>query len=293
MNIVRITSGLGNQMFQYAFYRALKANWPETKIDVSEFRHRRHHNGYELEQVFDIVPDHASRRECDSLADLSKDLLSEFRRRFLRVQLNCTGTLVRESELGAWFHPELLTMRNGYFQGFWQTERYFLPVARPLRTAFTFKQPMDAGNSRIAEDIGSCDAVSIHVRRGDYVKKRRLETIGSVCSPKYYRDAIARIRARVPQPRFFVFSDDPAWVRDNVKLDDALQVDINTGGASFRDMQLMSLCKHNIIANSSFSWWGAWLNANPGRLVLAPDVWSRDASMPDVVPEGWLRIETA
>jgi hypothetical protein len=293
MNIVRITSGLGNQMFQYAFYRALKANWPETKIDVSEFRHRRHHNGYELEQVFDIVPDHASRKECDSLADQSKDLLSEFRRRFLRVQLECTGTLVRESELGACFHPELLTMRNGYFQGFWQTERYFLPVAGPLRTAFTFRQPMDAVNSRIAEEIGSCEAVSIHVRRGDYVKKRRLETIGSVCTPRYYRDAIAQIRARVPQPRFFVFSDDPAWVRKNVKVDDALHVDVNTGPASFRDMQLMSLCKHHIIANSSFSWWGAWLNSNPGRLVLAPDVWLRGASMPDVVPEGWLRVTTA
>ena len=292
MNIVRITSGLGNQMFQYAFHRALKANWPETKIDVSEFRHRRHHNGYELEQVFDIAPDHASGAECDSLADVSKDLLSEFRRRILHVQLNCTGTLIRESELGARFHPEILTMRNGYFQGFWQTERYFLPVARSLRTAFTFRQPMDAGNIRIAEEIGSCDAVSIHVRRGDYVKKRRLETIGSVCSPRYYRDAIEQIRARVAQPRFFVFSDDPAWVRENLKVDDALHVDINAGGASFRDMQLMSLCKHNIIANSSFSWWGAWLNANPGRLVLAPDVWIRGASMPDVVPEGWLRVET-
>jgi hypothetical protein len=292
MNIVRITSGLGNQMFQYAFYRAVKANWPDTRIDVSEFRHRSHHNGYELEKVFDVSPDHASREERDSLADLSKDLISEFRRRILNVRLKCTGTLVRESELGAWFHPELLTIRDGYFQGFWQTERYFLPVARQLREELTFRQPMDAGNRRIAEDIASCDAVSIHVRRGDYVKRRRLETAGSVCSPKYYRDAIAQVRARVRHPRFFVFSDDAAWARENVKVDNSLHVDINQGRASFRDMQLMSLCKHSIIANSSFSWWGAWLNANPGKLVLAPDVWLRDASMPDVVPEGWQRIET-
>jgi hypothetical protein len=292
MNIVRITSGLGNQMFQYAFYRAVKANWPDTRIDVSEFRHRSHHNGYELEKVFDVSPDHASREERDSLADLSKDLISEFRRRILNVRLKCTGTLVRESELGAWFHPELLTIRDGYFQGFWQTERYFLPVARQLREELTFRQPMDAGNRRIAEDIASCDAVSIHVRRGDYVKRRRLETAGSVCSPKYYRDAIAQVRARVRHPRFFVFSDDAAWARENVKVDNSLHVDINQGRASFRDMQLMSMCKHSIIANSSFSWWGAWLNANPGKLVLAPDVWLRDASMPDVVPEGWQRIET-
>ena len=292
MNIVRITSGLGNQMFQYAFHRALKANVPDTKIDVSEFRHRRHHNGYELERVFGIVPDHASRRECDSLADQSKDLLSELRRRWLGVKLNCTGTLIRESELGAWFHPELLTMRNGYFQGFWQTERYFLSVARSLRAELTFKQPLDDGNRRIAEDIGSCNAVSIHVRRGDYVKKRRLETVGSVCSPRYYRNAIDHVGAHVRQPRFFVFSDDAAWVRENVKVDNAVHVDINTGRASFRDMQLMSLCKHNIIANSSFSWWGAWLNAHPGKLVLAPDVWLRGESTPDVVPGSWLRIGT-
>jgi len=292
MNIVRITSGLGNQMFQYAFYRAVKANVPDTKVDVSEFRHRNHHNGYELEQVFDIVPDHASRKECDSLADLSKDLLSEFRRRWLHVKLNCTGTLIRESEMGASFHPELLTMRNSYFQGFWQTERYFLPVAQSLRKELIFQQPLDAGNRRIAEDIGSCNAVSIHVRRGDYVKKRRLETLGSVCSPKYYRNAIDHVGAQVRQPRFFVFSDDAAWVRENVKVDDAFHVDINRGRASFRDMQLMSLCKHNIIANSSFSWWGAWLNAHPGKLVLAPDIWLRDARMPDVVPGSWLRIKT-
>jgi hypothetical protein len=292
MNIVRITSGLGNQMFQYAFYRAVKAGTPDTKVDVSEFRHRSHHNGYELEQVFDIVPDHASREECDTLADLSKDLVSEFRRRWLHVKLNCTGTLIRETELGAWFHPELLKMRNSYFQGFWQTERYFLPVAHSLRKELRFKQPMDAENGRIAEDIGSCNAVGIHVRRGDYVKKRRLETLGSVCSPRYYQKAIDHMSAHVRQPRFFVFSDDAAWVRENVKVDNAVHVDINKGRASFRDMQLMSLCKHNIIANSSFSWWGAWLNANPAKLILAPDVWLRDASMPDVVPESWQRIET-
>jgi hypothetical protein len=292
MNIVRITSGLGNQMFQYAFYRALKANVPDTKMDVSEFRHRRHHHGYELERVFNIVPDHASRKECDALADLSKDLLSEFRRRWLHVELNCTGTLIRESELGASFHPELLTMRNCYFQGFWQTERYLLPVARSLRKELTFKQPLDDGNRRIAQDIASSNAVSIHVRRGDYVKKRRLETVGSVCSSTYYRNAIDRVDASVRQPRFFVFSDDPGWVRENVKIDDAFYVDINTGRASYRDMQLMSLCQHHIIANSSFSWWGAWLNADPGKLVIAPDIWLRDARMPDVVPGSWLRVKT-
>ena len=292
MNIVRITSGLGNQMFQYAFHRALKANDPDTKMDISEFGHRRHHNGYELERVFDIVPDHASRKECDSLADLSKDPISEVRRRWLKIQLNCTGTLIRESELGGSFHPELLKMRNCYFQGFWQTERYFLSVAEPLRREFTFQQPLDARNRRIAEDIDSCNAVSLHVRRGDYVKKRQIGTLGSICSLTYYQGAIDHVRAQVRQPRFFIFSDDSAWARENLKVDHALHVDINTGPASFRDMQLMSLCKHNVIANSSFSWWGAWLNSHPGKLVIAPDIWIGEERMPDVVPEGWLRIKT-
>jgi len=292
MNIVRITSGLGNQMFQYAFYRALKANGPNTKVDISEFRHRTHHNGYELERVFHVVPDQASRKECDSLADLSMDLLSEFRRRWLRIRRNCTGTLIRESELGASFHPELLTMRNCYFQGFWQTERYFLPVARSLREELTFRQPLDAGNGRMAEDIASCNAVSIHVRRGDYVKKRRLWSLGAVCSSTYYRNAIDHVGAHVRRPRFFVFSDDLDWARQNVNAEDVVHVDINRGSASFRDMQLMSLCKHHIIANSSFSWWGAWLNAHPGKLVIAPDIWLRDAAMPDVVPGSWMRVRT-
>jgi len=290
MNIVRITSGLGNQIFQYAFYCALKNNIPDTKMDISEFRYRKHHYGYELEKVFNIRPDYASKKECNKLADVSKDWLSEVRRKYFNIKLKTSGILVKEEILETQFHPDLLTIDNGYFLGFWQTEKYFAAVEQQLRNELTFKQPVDEENKKIIDEIVTCDAVSIHIRRGDYIKKRRLETVGSVCSLNYYQLSINYIRSKVKQPRFFIFSDDINWVKENLKIDNAYFVDINTGQNSFKDMQLMSLCKHNIIANSSFSWWGAWLNGYAEKIVIAPDIWFRDVPMQDIVPEKWIKI---
>lgn len=291
MNIVRITSGLGNQIFQYAFYRALKSNIPHTKMDISEFKHRSHHNGYELERIFNILPDYASKKECNSVADMSKDLWSDIRRKYLKINLKSSGRLISENVLGHFAHPDLLTMEDSYFQGFWQSEKYFIQIQDQLRKELTFKPPLDEANRLIAVDIEAKNSVSLHVRRGDYVKKRRVDTFGTVCSPDYYQKAIEWIQSRVDDPHYFIFSDDMAWVKANIIMDNAVYVDINSGKNSYKDMQLMSKCKHNIIANSSFSWWGAWLNSNPDKIVVAPGMWFRDAEMPDIVPESWYKID--
>ncbi|MDP4239384.1 MAG: alpha-1,2-fucosyltransferase [Bacteroidota bacterium] len=290
MNIVRITSGLGNQIFQYAFYRALKNNVPDTKMDISEFKYRKHHYGYELERVFTIKPNYASRKDSNTLADVSKDWFSELRRKYFKITLKSTGRLLDEKILGTHFQPDLLTVENGYFKGFWQTEKYFMDIAEQLRNELTFKQTVDEQNKKIADEIMACNAVSIHIRRGDYIKKRRFESVGSVCSLNYYQLGINYIQSKTKQPRFFVFSDDINWAKENLKINNAYFVDVNTGKNSFKDMQLMSLCKHNIIANSSFSWWGAWLNANAQKIIIAPSIWFRNAPMPDIVPENWIKI---
>lgn len=293
MNIVRITSGLGNQMFQYAFFKAIKHRNPNTKMDISEFRHRRHHQGYELEKLFSIETVYASRKECNQLADVSKDFISDIRRK-LGFHLSTQGTLIDEGEIGVFFHPEFLSRHidHHYFWGYWQTEKYFEDIAAELRTDFAFALPLDARNLKIAEAMEKENSISIHVRRGDYLKKRRVETIGSVCTLAYYHDAVTYIKERVGNPSFFIFSDDLEWVKEHLKIENANYVDNNIGADSYKDMQLMSLCKHNVIANSSFSWWGAWLNANPDKIVIAPDVWMKDEAIPDIVPEKWKRILT-
>lgn len=291
MNIVRITSGLGNQMFQYAFYRALKENNPHTKMDISEFTYRRHHNGYELDRIFSIDPDYADKKECDAMADLSKDFFSEFRRKVLKIKKKMSTTLIREDEIGTFYHPELLKMDHCYFQGFWQTEAYFSAIRHLIRADFTFKNRLDAKNQLLLESIAVCQSVSIHVRRGDYVKKRRRESFGSVCTPEYYLQAIDYIEKEIENPVFFVFSDDIPWVRENMNIRHAQYIDWNNGADSYKDMQLMSNCRHHIIANSSFSWWGAWLNPRPKKIVVAPSVWFRDADMPDIIPPEWVTIE--
>ena len=289
MNIVRINAGLGNQMFQYAFFRALKTIYNDTKIDISEFKYRKHHNGYELEKIFNITPNYASAKESNAMIDMSKNLFADIRRTIFKIKYKGNGELVQEQD--ARFHPEFLTKTNAYFIGYWQTEKYFLPVADVIRKEFSFRNELDRENKQIAEQIKNSHAVSIHVRCGDYLKKRRIDSFGSVCTPIYYNNAIDYIQSKAGNVRFFVFSDDIAWTKSNLQLPaNAVFVDINHGKESYKDMQLMSLCRHNIIANSSFSWWGAWLNSNPDKIVVAPGIWFRGTEMPDVLPEAWIKM---
>lgn len=290
MNIIRITSGLGNQMFQYAFFCALREISSDTKMDISEFKHRKHHYGYELEKIFNIVPVYATRKEVETLADVSKDFFSDFRRKFLNIHLKTSGMLITEGEIGAGFHSELLHRQNTYFQGYWQTEKYFNTIKEIIKGNFTFKIELDAENRQLANQISTCNSVSIHIRRGDYMKSRRFHQTGSVCSPAYYRRAIDYIQSHTKDAFFFFFSDDIDWVKANLEFPNACYVENNKGKDSYMDMQLMSLCKHNIIANSSFSWWGAWLNSYSEKIVIAPDIWFRNVDMPDIIPDDWIRI---
>lgn len=290
MNIVRITSGLGNQLFQYAFYKALKAKQPDTKMDISEFKYRKHHYGFELEKIFHIAPDYATKEECNYLADVSKDWVSEFRRKYLHFHLPAHGKLIKEDVIGTAFHPELLSARNSYFWGYWQTEKYFSDISSLLLKELTFSELTDEENLKTAELIQKQESVSIHIRRGDYIKKRRIDICGSVCTLNYYQQAIAHILANTNNPHFFIFSDDLSWAKENLVLPNAYFVDTNRGIDSYKDMQLMSLCKHNIIANSSFSWWGAWLGQYDKKMVVAPNIWFRNDPLPDILPDSWVKI---
>lgn len=182
---------------------------------------------------------------------------------------------------------------GGYLQGYWQSERYFLKHKGTIRSDFTFRQPPSGQNAELSRTILNSVAVSIHVRRGDYVSNAKTFAKHGTCTPEYYFKAIEIVRQRVPEARFFAFSDDPQWVAEVLapRYPGLVLVDHNQAEDSYNDMRLMSLCWHHIIANSSFSWWGGWLNPDPGKIVIAPRNWfANGKDSTDLIPETYIRL---
>lgn len=294
MIIVNVIGGLGNQMFQYAAARTLAlARGLPLRLDVSGFDGYGLHHGFELQRVFRCEVPLASAEEVRSV--LGWRAVPVIRRLLARQELaSFRGkSFVVEPHFHYW--PGLRDVpATAYLHGYWQSERYFADAAAAIRAEFTFRQPPSASNAAIAEKIGAGGtAVSLHVRRGDYVSDARTHATLGVCSPDYYRTAVRYIAERVETPEFFVFSDDIAWARANLELGHPCHfIDHNRGAESYNDMRLMSLCRHHIIANSSFSWWGAWLNPRDDKIVVAPARWfaSGKRRLDDLFPRGWVTL---
>ena len=179
---------------------------------------------------------------------------------------------------------------NAYLFGFWQDYRYFSSIEETLRKELTFKNEPTGSNEVMLNVIRSSNAISIHMRRGDYLTDSNvLENVGT-CDLAYFRNAVEEMAQGVPNPVFYFFSDDPGWVKDNFRIPyDTIYVDINSEEMAFEDLRLMSNCRHHILANSSFSWWGAWLCDNQAKKVIAPRVWR--AKGPNMfLPAGWKTI---
>ncbi|MBQ7259372.1 MAG: alpha-1,2-fucosyltransferase, partial [Paludibacteraceae bacterium] len=263
---------------------------PDTKIDASIYRYRPSHNGYELERIFAIHPEHATIAERNQMVDIGKDLFSEIRRA-LGWKKRTTGQLVIEPDPAQGWCPELLHADNCYLQGYWQSEKYFAEVKEQVRQDFQFCLPLSPEDEQWAKQIQNSNSVSVHIRRGDYLKKRRVEDY-NVCSVSYYRSAVKTIQAQVEHPVFYVFSDEPEWGKaQEIFPEGTIFVSGHTGEKAYIDMQLMSLCRHHIIANSSFSWWGAWLGQQEETITIAPDTWFRNRPRPDIIPQEWTTID--
>lgn len=301
MLIVRIMGGLGNQMFQYALYKKLIQMGKNVKIDISSYNNYQKHNGYELERIFKIHPAVCSLEEAMRYIEpyqkkkKSKKLSDRFFKiieRFLFSKKLITPAYINQME-----HPNsayLLRAKNGYLSGYWQGEKFFHGAEDAVIADFAFDiEKFDAKNKEIAKEIINANSVSIHIRRGDYYSDPdSYKILGDICGLDYYNKALQKIVDLVSEPIFYVFSDEPQWVKENLNIPNAHYIDWNRGESSFNDMLLMSLCKHNIIANSSFSWWGAYLNRNNNKIVLAPGTWNRitkNKSL-DIVPANWIRI---
>jgi hypothetical protein len=284
MLIIQLTGGLGNQMFQYAASKALaiKLN-TELYLDKTHFfttpMGKKNLRSYELSQF--------------SIDQKFRQPTFHWIKKYLKVKQVYSGfkTYV---EPHVHFSSVFFNITDKtYIEGFFQSEKYFKDYEAEIRNDFKFKNPPQGLNLELFKKIQGCNAVSVHVRRGDYVNNPETLKLHGICGLDYYQNAVELIAEKVENPYFFLFSDEPEWVQKNLKLSHPYEViSHNKGASSFEDMRLMSTCKHNIIANSSFSWWGAWLNNNLGKTVIAPKHWfvNPNWDSKDIIPNSWIKI---
>ena len=296
MIIVRLCGGLGNQMFQYAAARSLAYFLNSTlKIDSFQFKKKYISNvtnrEFELNKL-NISAIQASQWEILKLNQFenlqAKKSFSIFSP-ILSVILK--SKVIRERSFA--FDPSIFSHSgNLYLDGYWQSEKYFLGIQELIRREFSIRVPLSKESQIFYEQIKSRTSVSLHVRRGDYILNPETNEFHGVCSLSYYKECIDKISTLVNKPNFYIFSDDPDWAKQNLEIKHPTTFVSSGSGKSYEEMFLMSQCNHHIIANSTFSWWGAWLNQQPNKIVLSPKKWfnRNDIDTSDLIPENWIRI---
>ncbi len=284
MVIARIKGGLGNQMFQYAAAKALALhNNTQTKLDISEYSTDQLRN-FDLSKL-NVDISVATESEIKSLkANNSID----------RVISRLTPLNKRRFYKEPFFHFDNNFFKLGhniYIQGYFQSEKYFNPIEKIIRKEYTLKDSIKFKVEKLSHELQYVNSVSIHIRKGDY-KNKETQNVHGILPLLYYHEAIRKISHLVDHPKFYIFTDDKRWVEENFKVPNSTIVSGNFSTDHFEDLYLMTQCSHNIIANSSFSWWGAWLNANPNKHVIAPLKWFNNgpADIQDLIPETWIKI---
>lgn len=286
MFIVSINGGLGNQLFQYAFGRHLAhLHQTEVRFDLSVFDSPEH-RAYALNH-FNTTVNKAKQRELPfHIRKGYKNL------RLVRSLLNrffYPYNIIKQKQFN--FNPAYLAeTKNAYYWGYWQSEKYFYGVNDLIKQELTFKEDIPNADKSLIQKIEEKNSVCLHIRRGDYVGHSLLP----VCDLSYYKKAINIIATKVQQPYFFIFSDDIGWCKNNIFI--AHEHEFVNTGEPYRDLRLMTHCKHNITANSSFSWWGAYLGKYEDKIVISPKQWfveeadQNNYSTKDIIPQNWTTI---
>lgn len=295
MIIVKLEGGHSNQLFQYAAGRRLAHKlgvelfmdkwWFENVVDTDSSR-LYELGDYRFAQKFIDRSDFA----------LVEDKPDNFKVRLYQLTKGRSKPRVKHfRQKGHGFNKEVLSLPdNTYLDGWWQSEKYFKDIRPLLLKEVELKTKPAAKNVKWLKQIQSSNSVSLHIRRGDYVENKLTNKFHGTVAPAYYQKALAFLTKKTGQKdfRLFVFSNDISWCKQNLKFDySTVFIDGQNSGAE--DMRLMKHCKHNILANSSFSWWGAWLNQNPDKIIIAPKVWFQDKQAnaeTDIVPKDWIRL---
>ncbi len=267
MIIIHVMGGLGNQLYQYALYEKFKFLGKEVKLDLYAYKEakgeEREWRELELEWLDALKYEVCTEKERHLFLDNSMKVTDRIRRKL-------TGRRERTIRETAVYMPEIFSMDNVYLYGFWSCERYYIDIISLLQQKIKFPKSADSRNLQTMQAMRQENAVSIHIRRDDYLTVADGKRYMGICTEAYYNNAISYIAERVKNPIFYIFSDDITYVRSIYNKENMHIVDWNTGRNSLYDMQLMSCCKHNICANSTFSMWGARLNQNPDKLMLRP-----------------------
>lgn len=275
MIAVEVAGGLGNQMYCYALYRTLLERGRDAYMDLSFYDNQNSPDipvrEYELGKVFNVKERILSKKEA---------FYMRLRSKFFLVKK------YRDKE--ACFQPEVLNLEDGILSGCWQSFRYSQEIEGILREEFTFRKPLTGEAAQLISEVRDCNSVSVSVRRGDYV------TLGHVLPVEYYERAVQYVTQKIPDAKFFCVSDDINWCKETFRDYDFTFVD-----RPVNDMQLISECKHNILANSTFAIWGAWLNMNANKIVTRPSRYFFSSkpkyaalnNRKDFWPDDWVRIE--
>lgn len=273
MVVVKISDGLGNQLFQYALGRSIALKRNETlKLDISSFNKNYKLRDYMLEK-FNIESSDLTRIE---------QIKYKVIYRYIRSIMNKTDILnplfsnIYKDKIDYKYDKNVFETNSNYFSGYWQDYRYFNDIRSKLIKELTLKEKLNDINQATLINIKNTNSVSIHVRRGDYLNIEGQE----VCDLEYYKKSIDYIKYHVIDPTFFIFSDDMTWVKQNILIENIYYVDFNSKNPEF-DVELMKNCQHNIIANSTFSWWAAWLNNNNTKIVIEPLEWKKGSRIPN------------
>jgi hypothetical protein len=295
MIYIQLNGGLGNQMFQYAFARKLTIKY-KTELFFDE-KLLKNKNSRHTVRSFELNVFNIHKINYD--ISYFKNFVFIFYRIInilaIRFGLNSLQTPRYFIERKFSYNKSVVKIKGDCFlSGYWQSPLYFQSIESVIRKDFKFPKLQHSNNIAFAEKIKKTNSVAVHFRRGDFLNSRD-HGIHGTCSLKYYQSAISYVLNKIEEPIFFIFSDDQKWVKENFNfVSNSYYISGNNGKSSYRDMQLMSECKHNIIANSSFSWWGAWLNSNPDKIVIAPKQWfsidNLNKETKDLIPETWIRL---
>lgn len=293
MNKVSVYGGLGNQMFQYALCIALNQKDKKARISFSGYLYYHHHYGFDLYRAFKLMLPLQQKLLVILLSHggfLYNNKLATFIFRRLISLYQRKRYLFYKEKKEFDFDNAVFLQESVFFIGTWQSVSYFKDIDPLIKQHFVFNIPTDIQNIKQIAMINNCNSVSIHIRRGDYLSKNWQNSHAVIKDETYYSRAIEYIKNKIEYPHYFIFSDDMDWVKENFKISDCTYVDNNKGKYSYLDMYLMSLCKHNIIANSTFSWWAAWLNKNEAKIVIMPDRWINNNSCVGIFSEDWIKL---
>lgn len=267
MLIIRVMGGLGNQLFQYALYELLLQKGKEVCLDIS---HYSEEEGKGDKRPLDLLLFEGiafracTDREKYKYLDEKNTFLAKLRRKFFYSYRHVT-------EEKCQYMPEIFKLSEGYLEGYWNSERYSGQLERFLWNKLCFPVPVEERSRELAEKLLQQNSVSIHIRRGDYLKPQNIAVFGNICTKEYYVKAVEIIRRQIEKPVFYIFCEDSEYVKNHVQGGEAVIVDWNTGRNSIFDMYLMSLCRGNICANSTFSIWASKLNQRTDRVRVRPE----------------------